>query len=139
MTATKVAGAGANGYGLACRTGGGTVSYYFVVGSTGGWAIEKSDGVNQPVLANGTDPIIKKGNNAPNEIRGDCVGGADGGTVALTLSVNGKQIGTTTDTPDAQVPGDSPGTIASGTVGLVSVGNKGLEVHFDDFQVKAPG
>jgi hypothetical protein len=139
VTATKVAGQGANGYGLACRTGGSTVSYYLVVGSTGGWAIEKSDGVNQPVLTKGTDPIIRKGNDAPNQIRGDCVGGQDGGPVALTLFVNGKQVGTVQDTPDAQVPGDSPGTLAQGTVGLVSVGDKGLEIQFDDFEVKAAG
>ena len=139
VTGTKVAGQGLNGYGIACRTRGNTRSYYLVVGSTGAWAIEKSDGVNQPVLAQGTDPNIKKGNDAPNALRAECVGGANGTPVALTLFVNGKQVGTAQDTPDAQVSGDSPGTLESGTVGLVAVGNKGLEVDFDDFVVKAPG
>ena len=67
------------------------------------------------------------------------MGGADGGPVTLTLFVNGKKVGEVQDTPEAQVDGDSPGTLASGTVGLVAVGNKGLEVNFDDFEVKAAG
>ena len=139
VTATKTAGSGANGYGLACRTGGGTLSYYFVVGSTGGWAIEKSDAGGQPVLKQGTDPFIKKGNNAPNTIRGVCVGGTKGTPVTLTLFVNGHKVDSVQDTPDAQVPGDTAGVFSAGTVGLVSVGNKGLTVEFDDFRVEAAG
>jgi serine/threonine-protein kinase len=136
-TARKVAGTGKlNAWGVACRSGGNTESYYFVIDATGDWAIEKSDGVNQPLLVHGTDPTIKRGQ-AANTIRADCTGGADG--VRLALSVNGNEVADFTDTPEEQVPGDSPPVLTSGTVGLVTVGSKGLRVEFDDFEVKAAG
>jgi Protein kinase domain len=137
VKAQKLAGVGpTNAWGISCRTGANTKSYYFVITAATDWAIEKSDGVNQPVLAQGKDPVIRRGH-APNDIRGDCVGGDAG--VRLTMFVNGKLVGQYTDTPepDPQVSGDSPGVFPTGTVGLVSVGNKGLVVHFDDFDVRA--
>jgi hypothetical protein len=140
-TATKVAGSGPSGYGIACRTGGNTTSYYFVVGATGGWAIEKSGPGGQAVLSplKSTNGKIQKGNNAPNVIQGECTGGADGTPVTHTMTVNGTKVGQVVDTPDVQVDADSPGVLSSGTIGLVSVGNKGLQVEFDDLQVKAAG
>jgi serine/threonine-protein kinase len=138
VTATKTAGSGKNGYGIGCRTGGGTVSYYFVVSSLGHWAIEKSDAAGQPILATAADPIIKKGNDASNVIQGECVGGAGGTPVTLTMTVNGKKVGQFQDTPAVQTPFDAPGVLPSGTVSLVSVGNKGFTVQFDDLVVRAP-
>jgi hypothetical protein len=139
VTATKTAGAGQNGYGIACRTGGGTNSYYFVIGSTGGWAIEKSVPGGQPQLAFGTDQFIRKGDNAPNDIKGTCVGGTNGTPVTLTLVVNGHLIRKVQDTPGVDVSGDTAGVYPAGTIGLVSVGNKGLRVEFDNLKVTAAG
>jgi len=137
VTATKVAGTGPNGFGLACRTNGDTLSYYLVVSTTGGWAIEKSDGQNQPVLLQGTSPFIRKGERAGNVIEGSCAGGVGNTPVTLTLFVNGNQLGSVQDTPDIDVQGDSPGVYPTGTVGLVTVGNLGLRVEFDDFSIRA--
>jgi hypothetical protein len=107
-----------------------------VITATGAWGIEKSDGVNQPLLTQGTDPSIKRGQ-ATNTIRADCTGGEDG--VRLVLTVNGNKVADFTDTAEEQVPGDTPPVFTSGTVGLVTVGSKGLRVQFDDFEVKAAG
>jgi Protein kinase domain len=139
VEATKLAGPLPDGAGIACRTNGNTLSYYFVIGSNGGWAIEKSDGVHQPQLASGTSPFIVKGEGQPNTIRGDCVGGTGGSAVTLTMYVNGNRVGSVQDTPAVDVPGDSPGVYPTGTAGLVAVGNKGFAVAFDRFEVVAAG
>jgi hypothetical protein len=137
VTAQKVTGVGpTNGWGLACRTGANTKSYYFVITSATDWAIEKSDGVNQPILDSGKDPAIRRGH-AANTIRADCVD--EGDSVRLTMFVNGEQVGQFTDTQESQVPGDSPPVFHVGTVGVVSVGDKGLVVRFDGFEAKAAG
>ncbi|MFL5799535.1 MAG: serine/threonine-protein kinase [Actinomycetota bacterium] len=127
-----------NAYGVGCRTEGSTRSYYFIITATGRWAIEKSDGVHQPALAHGTSPLIVRGGDV-NTIQGACVGGAGGSGVTLTLSVNGQVVKRFVDTPESDVQDDPPGVFATGTVGLLSIGNKGLEVEFDHFVVKAAG
>ena len=135
VNAQKVAGVGpTNAWGVACRTGANTKAYYFAITSATDWAIEKSDGVNQPLLVQGKDPAILRGH-GQNTIRADCVD--EGDSVRLTMFVNDHRVGQFTDTPESQVDGDTPPVFHTGTVGLVSVGNAGLLVHFDDFEVKA--
>lgn len=129
----KSTGSGRNGFGIACRTNEGTLSYYFVISDTKGYAIQKSDGVSQINLASSTTPSIQAG--GENEIEAHCVGGAEG--VTLSLFVNGTEVHNVTDTPDAQQDGDNDLVYPSGTVGLVTVGPAGLSVEFDDFRVTA--
>jgi len=124
VDATLAVAHGQNAFGVACRTNGGTNSYYLIISSTGNYAIEKSVNGTKTDLANSSDPRILKGRST-NHIEALCQN--HGGGVQLALSVNGALLFSALDKSD---------DLLSGTVGLVEISNTpGLDVRYDNFTV----
>ena len=123
VLADKGGGGIENGFGVTCRYTGAD-GYYFLIGSSGRWSIQKLVGDEAPVeLASApNDVAIRPGVGAPNLIEATCIGGAE---VTLTLTVNGNQVVSLVDDV-------SP--IVSGGGGVAVVGQAGLVVEFEDFE-----
>jgi hypothetical protein len=125
VTAAKVGGTDNNDFGIICRYVDSDNFYFFVISSDGYYGIGKvKDG--QFLMVNQQDMLpseeIRKSGEA-NVIRADCVGST------LSLSVNEKVIDTQEDSD-----------FKAGDVGLLAgtFAEAGVEVEFDDFEVKMP-
>jgi hypothetical protein len=119
---TKVVGGGNSTFGIACRRTTGTNEYYFVIRANGAYAIEK--GGTQ--LKVSSTPQIKQGN-ATNHLEAECSGGAGSSPVTLKLWVNGVLVDSVEDPTDS---------FSVGSVGVTARGPAGLDIRFDNFQVK---
>lgn len=112
-----------NSFGVTCRYTG-QDGYYFLISSSGRFAIEKLVGGTEPeFLSNGENVAIRPGR-ASNLVEARCVGGQDGSPATLTLVVNDQVVETITD--------DAP--ILDGVGGVAVTGQPGLVVDFDDFE-----
>jgi hypothetical protein len=106
-TATKLQDVGGN-LGLTCHEKASPFSGYIAsIDTTGDWVIGRGDGTAFKELTNdngsptrGVSSVIKKDEN---DLRMDCV--SNGGSVTVTLFVNGKQIAAGTDKGSALAPG----------------------------------
>jgi len=116
-----------NSFGVTCRYTGAD-GYYFLISTSGRYAIEK--------LVGGVDPIfltdvgaksvaIRQGPDSENRVEAECVGGDDGTPTSLSLIVNDVLVETVTD--------EDP--ILAGTGGIAVTGQPGLVVDFDDFEL----
>ena len=125
VDATKAGGPDDNDFGVICRYESASNFYFFMISSDGYAGIGKvQDGaqvlIGSEVLE--TSDAINMGA-ATNHITADCVGST------LTLTVNGKQVTSVTDT-----------SFTSGDVGLLAgtYSEVGTDIHFDNFIVRKP-
>ncbi len=118
-------------YGLLCRVQDADTYYFLHVSTDGRYQIGRNDGPGAPeFLDTGTTDALDEGTFPINRIEIDCVGGADGGPVALRLIVNGIDV---SDVVDIQ------GLSGTGGIGI-QVGteaNAPATVTFDDLVVEA--
>ena len=123
---TKVAGAGPDGFGIACRTSAVNNSYFLVIGSSqGGFLIEKNaNGTPDLLTTQGASSSDINSGNATNRLRAICEPFQGG--VRLTLFVNGVKLSPVTDLSQPLGPAE---------IGITATGPKGTEVLFDDFSV----
>lgn len=124
VTASRVSGDLEGYYGVVCRFADGSNYYVLAVSSDGSYMIGKQKAGSLTFLITGKDEggAVSTGN-APNVIRGDCVGNT------LTLYANGTLLATVEDSD-----------FTAGAAGL-AVGTKrnpGYEAFFDDFRVYIP-
>jgi serine/threonine-protein kinase len=116
-----------NSFGVTCRYTGAD-GYYFLISTSGRYAIEKLVGGVDPVFltdAGAKNVAIRQGRDAENRVEAECVGGQDGTPASLSLIVNDVLVETVTD--------EDP--ILAGTGGIAVTGQPGLVVDFDDFEL----
>ncbi|MEX2204114.1 MAG: serine/threonine-protein kinase [Actinomycetota bacterium] len=116
-----------NSFGITCRYTGAD-GYYFLISTSGRYAIEKLVGGVDPIFltdAGAKSVAIRQGPDSENRVEAECVGGEDGTPTSLSLIVNDVLVETITD--------DDP--ILAGTGGIAVTGQPGLVVDFDDFEL----
>ncbi len=124
VTASRMSGDLEGYYGVVCRFADGSNYYMLGVSSDGSYMIGKQKAGNLIFLIEGKDESASVNTgNAPNLIRGDCIGNT------LTLYANGTMLASVEDSE-----------FTAGAAGL-AVGTKrnpGYEAFFDDFRVYIP-
>ena len=125
VDATKAGGPDDNDFGVICRYESASNFYFFMISSDGYAGIGKVQDGEQILIGSEvleTSDAINLGA-ATNHITADCVGST------LTLTVNGKQVASVTDT-----------SFTSGDVGLLAgtYSEVGTDIHFDNFIVRKP-
>ncbi len=125
VDATKAGGPDDNDFGIICRYQDVDNFYFLIISSDGYYGIGKTENGEQELLGAenmNTDDAIHQGQ-ATNHITAECVGSR------LSLSVNGKELFTVSDT-----------SFASGDVGLLAgtYDEPGTDIHFDNFIVTKP-
>ena len=124
VTASRISGSLEGYYGVICRFADGSNYYVLGASSDGSYMIGKQKSGKLTFLVEGKDDsgLVYTGN-APNVIRGDCIGNT------LTLYVNGVKLASVED-----------GEFTAGAAGLGAgtKRNPGYEVFFDDFKVYIP-
>jgi serine/threonine protein kinase len=118
-----------DGFGLACRASP-AGAYYFIVGSTGGWSIQKriGDQQNARVLVDSTEVPTPVPIRDENEISAECTGSAK---TSLTLTVNGVELPPFVDRDDPLPAGFAGMAVAGPTV----FEPDGLAIAFEGFTV----
>ncbi len=125
VDATKAGGPDDNDFGVICRYESEANFYFFMISSDGYAGIGKVQDGEQILIGSEvleTSDAINLGA-ATNHITADCVGST------LTLTINGKQVTSVTDT-----------SFTSGDVGLLAgtYSEVGTDIHFDNFIVRKP-
>jgi hypothetical protein len=112
-----------------------------VVGADGGWAIQKlSTGEDRPETLAAFDNEDPDAIAAPvdvdgvNDVQIECTG-SDGGSVRLSLTVNGTQVGSVVDGGESK-PVLPPGGAGMAAAGPNRVSAAGLALAFDNFVVE---
>jgi protein kinase-like protein len=116
-----------NSFGVVCRYTG-QDGYYFLISTSGRYAIEKLVGGVDPIFlteAGAKSVAIRQGPDSENRVEAQCLGGESGTPTTLKLIVNDVVVDTITD--------EDP--ILSGTGGIAVTGQPGLVVDFDDFEL----
>jgi len=117
---TKLLGPDNAYFGVTCRKN--DDSYYsFTINGAGVWAIYRTDGGKPTKVIDGTNKVIRIGNNATNHLRAQCKGSY------LTFFVNGREVVTTLESRYQS------GTWAGFVVGTTN--QVGISVNFDNFSV----
>jgi serine/threonine protein kinase len=120
-----------DGFGLTCRASQ-AGAYYFIVGTTGGWSIQKRIGEqkNPKVLADSSQVQTPVPIRDVNQLRAVC-SGAGSEPASLTLTVNGVELPPVVDRDDPLPAGFAGMAVAGPTV----FEPDGLAVAFDEFRV----
>ena len=118
-----------DGFGLTCRASR-AGAYYFVVGTTGGWSIQKRVGERQnpQILADSSQVPTPVPIRDANDVRAECTGSD---TTTLRLTVNGVALPPVKDDQDPLPAGFAGMAVAGPTV----FEPDGLAIGFDDFTV----
>jgi len=118
-----------DGFGLTCRASQ-AGAYYFIVGTTGGWSIQKRVGARQnpKILVDSSQEPTPVPIRDVNDVKVECTGSD---TTTLLLTVNGVELPPVTDDQDPLLAGFAGMAVAGPTV----FEPDGLAIAFDDFTV----
>ena len=118
-----------DGFGLTCRASQ-TGAYYFIVGTAGGWSIQKrvGDKRNPEILVDSSQVATPVPIRDLNQVRAECTGSDP---TSLTLTVNGVELPAFVDRGDPLPAGFAGMAVAGPTV----FEPDGLAIAFDDFTV----
>lgn len=121
-----------DGFGVSCRVSPEGDAYYFIVGTSGGWSIQKltAGRNNTRTLLDSNEVPTSVPIRDVNEVAAECTGG-ESEPATLRLTVNGTEL------PEVEDPDDPFGAGAAGmaVAGPTLFEPAGLAVSFDDFRV----